>query len=162
MDLQEIFAFSVSPLEIVVRGTSVYWFLFVVFRLVLRRNVGSIGIADVLVLVIIADAIQNAMAGEYTSVTDGCLLVSTIVFWNVVVDWLAYRWAFLRKLLEPRPLLLIRDGQLLRHNMRKELVTEDELLAQLRKQGVEKVQEVKRAFMETDGKVTVIQHKQPG
>ena len=109
-----------------------------------------------------ADAIQNAMAGEYTSVTDGCLLVSTIVFWNVVVDWLAYRWAFLRKLLEPRPLLLIRDGQLLRHNMRKELVTEDELLAQLRKQGVEKVQEVKRAFMETDGKVTVIPHKQAG
>ena len=162
MDLQEIFSFSVSPLEIVVRGTSVYWFLFVVFRLVLRRNVGSIGIADVLVLVIIADAIQNAMAGEYTSVTDGCLLVSTIVFWNVVVDWLAYRWTFLRKLLEPRPLLLIRDGQLLRHNMRKELVTEDELLAQLRKQGVEKVQEVKRAFMETDGKVTVIPHKQAG
>jgi uncharacterized membrane protein YcaP (DUF421 family) len=162
MDLQEIFSFSVSPLEIVVRGTSVYWFLFVVFRLVLRRNVGSIGIADVLVLVIIADAIQNAMAGEYTSVTDGCLLVSTIVFWNVVVDWLAYRWSFLRKLLEPRPLLLIRDGQLLRHNMRKELVTEDELLAQLRKQGVEKVQEVKRAFMETDGKVTVIPHKQAG
>ena len=162
MDLQEIFSFSVSPLEIVVRGTSVYWFLFVVFRLVLRRNVGSIGIADVLVLVIIADAIQNAMAGEYTSVTDGCLLVSTIVFWNVVVDWLAYRWSFLRKLLEPRPLLLIRDGQLLRHNMRKELVTEDELLAQLRKQGVEKVQEVKRAFMESDGKVTVIPHKQAG
>ena len=162
MDLQEIFSFSVSPLEIVVRGTSVYWFLFVVFRLVLRRNVGSIGIADVLVLVIIADAIQNAMAGEYTSVTDGCLLVSTIVFWNVVVDWLAYRWSFLRKLLEPRPLLLIRDGQLLRHNMRKELVTEDELLAQLRKQGVEKVQEVKRAFMETAGKVTVIPHKQAG
>jgi uncharacterized membrane protein YcaP (DUF421 family) len=162
MDWQEVFGFSISPLEILVRGTTVYWFLFTIFRVVLRRNVGSIGLADVLVLVIIADAIQNAMAGEYTSVTDGCLLVATIVFWNVVVDWLAYRWAFLRKVLEPRPLPLIRDGQLLRHNLRKELVTEDELMAQLRKQGIERVQEVKRAFMETDGNVTVIPMKKPG
>jgi uncharacterized membrane protein YcaP (DUF421 family) len=159
IDWQEVFGFSVAPLEMLVRGTLMYWFLFLVFRVILRRNVGSVGIADILVLVIIADAAQNGMAGEYKSITDGCTLIASIVFWNYLVDWLSYRWPFLRKLLEPQPLLLIRDGQLLRHNMRKELIYEEELLAQLRQQGVEKPQEVKRAYMESDGTVTVIQRK---
>jgi uncharacterized membrane protein YcaP (DUF421 family) len=162
IDWQEVFGFSVAPLEMFVRGTLMYWFLFLTFRVVLRRNVGSVGIADILVLVIIADAAQNGMAGEYKSITDGCILIASIVFWNYLVDWLSYRWAVLRKLLEPQPLLLIRDGQLLRHNMRKELVSEDELLAQLRQQGVEKAQEVKRAYMESDGTVTVIQRQKAG
>jgi uncharacterized membrane protein YcaP (DUF421 family) len=159
LDWQEVFGISVAPLELVVRGTAVYWFLFLIFRLILRRNVGSVAIADILVLVIIADAAQNAMAGEYTSVTDGCILVGTIVAWNYMLDWLSYRWKPLRVLLEPLPLLLISDGRLQRHNMRKELVSEEELTAQLRQQGIEKVDEVKRAFMEADGTVTVIPHK---
>ena len=109
IDWQEVFGFSVAPLEMLVRGTLMYWFLFLIFRVILRRNVGSVGIADILVLVIIADAAQNGMAGEYKSVTDGCILIATIVFWNYLVDWLSYRWDFLRKLLEPQPLLLIRE-----------------------------------------------------
>jgi uncharacterized membrane protein YcaP (DUF421 family) len=152
----ELFASSIGPLEIIVRGTAMYWFLFLIFRLILRRNVGSVGLADVLVLVIIADAAQNAMAGEYTSVTDGCLLITTLVGWNYLLDALSYHWPALRRLLQPPPLLLIRDGELLRHNMRKELVSEDELMSQLREQGVEKVEEVKQAFMESTGTVTVI------
>ena len=68
LDLGRLFAFSVSPLELIVRGSAVYWFLFLIFRIILRRNVGSIAIADVLVLVVIADAAQNAMAGSYESV----------------------------------------------------------------------------------------------
>ena len=161
LDWHELFGSSIGVLELIVRGTSMYWFLFLIFRVILRRNVGSIAIADVLLLVIIADASQNAMAGEYTSVTDGFVLVGTIVFWNYMLDLLAYRWKALRRFLEPPPLLLVRDGQLLRQNMRRELVTEDELLAQLRQQGVDKLQQVKRAFMESDGSVTVIQHRKP-
>jgi uncharacterized membrane protein YcaP (DUF421 family) len=159
IDWQELFGISVAPLELIVRGTAVYWFLFLIFRLILRRNVGSVAIADILVLVIIADAAQNAMAGEYTTVTDGFILVGTIVAWNYLLDWMSYHWKPLRTLLEPQPLLLISDGRLQRHNMRKELVSEQELIAQLRQQGVEKVEEVKRAFMEADGTVTVIPRK---
>jgi uncharacterized membrane protein YcaP (DUF421 family) len=159
IDWQQLFGVSVPPLELIVRGTAVYWFLFLIFRLILRRNVGSVAIADILVLVIIADAAQNAMAGEYTTVTDGFILVATIVAWNYLLDWMSYRWKPLRALLEPKPLLLISDGRLQRHNMRKELVSEQELVAQLRQQGIEKVDEVKRAFMEADGTVTVIPRK---
>ena len=84
--LRELFAFSLSPLEIVLRGSAVYWFLFLLLRFVLRRDGGSLGIADILLLVLIADASQNAMAGEYKSIADGFLLVATIAGWNWAVD----------------------------------------------------------------------------
>ena len=71
----ELFAITVPPWELILRGTLMYWFLFLVFRFVMRRDVGAIGVADVLLLVLIADASQNAMSGGYESVTDGAILV---------------------------------------------------------------------------------------
>jgi len=159
LDLGRLFAFSVSPLELIVRGSAVYWFLFLIFRIILRRNVGSLAIADVLVLVVIADAAQNAMAGSYESVSDGFVLVGTIVLWNVALDFAAYRFAPLRRLLEPRPLPLVRNGRLLRHNLRKEFLTEDEVTAQLREKGIEDLAQVKQACMESDGQISVIKNE---
>ena len=92
------------------RGTAMYWFLFVLFRVVLRRDTGSLAIADVLLLVIIADAAQNAMSGSYQSVTDGFILVGTIAGWNLLVDWLSFRFERFRKVFEPQPLQLVRDA----------------------------------------------------
>jgi hypothetical protein len=91
IDWQQMFALSVSPLELIIRGSLIYCFLFLIFRVILRRDVGAIGIADVVVLVLIADAASNAMSGEYKSITDGVILVSTIVAWNVLLDWLSFR-----------------------------------------------------------------------
>lgn len=155
-DLQELFVFTMSPLELVIRGTAMYWFLFTIFRFVLRRDVGSIAIADVLLLVIIADASQNAMAGEYKSVADGMVLVSTIVGWNYLIDWAAFRFKVVHKLLEAPPLPLIRHGKILRRNLRQEFLSEDDLAAELRKQGVAHIQEVSHAYMEGDGHISVI------
>jgi uncharacterized membrane protein YcaP (DUF421 family) len=158
-DLGALFSFSVSPLEIFVRGTATYWFLFVLFRFVLRRDVGALALTDVLLLVLIADASQNAMAGSYESVLDGFVLVATIAGWSYLLDWLCYHCEPVRKLLEPRPLELIRDGQLLRAHMRRELVTTEELLAALRAQGLEQPSQVQRATMESDGTISVIAKK---
>ena len=158
-DLAQLFVLRVSPLELFVRGSAVYWFLFLIFRVVMRRNVGSIAIADILVLVVIADAAQNAMAGGYDSITEGFVLVGTIVGWNVALDVLAYRFARLRRLLEAPPLLLVRDGRMLHHHLRREFLTEDEVLAKLREKGVENVTEVKQAYMEGDGSISVIRKK---
>jgi len=155
-DLGALFRITVDPLEIVVRGTVMYWFLFALFRFVLRRDVGSIGIADVLLVVLIADASQNAMAGGYGSITDGCVLVATIAGWNYALDWAAFHFPALRRVVEPPPLPLIRDGTMLRKNMRRELVTVDELSAKLRAHGIETFGQVKLAFMESDGEITVI------
>ena len=156
MNWGDLFGLTVSPLEIFVRGSIVYWFIFLIFRLVLRREVGAIGVADVLVVVLIADASQNAMAGDYRSITDGLLLISTIVFWNFLVDWLAFRWPWLGHVLEPPPLLLIEHGRMNRANMRREFLTPDELRSKLREKGVEDLTQVKRAVMESDGEISVI------
>jgi uncharacterized membrane protein YcaP (DUF421 family) len=73
---------SLHIAEIILRGTIVYLFLFVLLR-ILRRGAGAIGISDLLVVVLIADAAQNAMASEYKSITEGLILVTTIVFWGL-------------------------------------------------------------------------------
>jgi uncharacterized membrane protein YcaP (DUF421 family) len=155
IDWQAVFVPTVSPLEIIFRGTLVYLLLFAVLR-VLRREAGGLGIADVLVIVLIADASQNAMSNEYKSITEGAILVATILFWDYMLDFLAYRFPRFQRLVRPKALPLIKDGKLLRKNMRQEMITEDELLSQLRQQGMEGPAGVKKAYLEADGNVSVI------
>jgi uncharacterized membrane protein YcaP (DUF421 family) len=159
MDWSEIFGLTVSPWELVIRGSAMYLFLFVLFRVVVRRRVGSIGMADILILVIVADAAQNGMSGEYRSVTDAFILVGTLIGWNMLIDWLTFRIPRLQKILEPPPLLLIDDGRVLWRHLRREFVSETELLSKLREHGVRDPAEVEKAFMEPDGQVTVLKKK---
>ena len=156
LDWGEIFGINVSPLELIIRGTAMYLFLFLLFRVVVRRRVGAIGMADILILVIIADAAQNGLSGEYKSVTEGAILIGTIIGWNMLIDWLNFRVPALRDWLEPPPLLLIRDGRIIHRNLRHEFVTEDELKSKLREKGVKEYSEVVEAHMESDGTISVI------
>jgi uncharacterized membrane protein YcaP (DUF421 family) len=159
IDWTAVFGFSVPPLELVVRGTAMYFFLWLLFRAVIKRRVGAIGMADLLVLVIIADAAQNAMAGEYTSVADGIVLVGTIVLWNYLFDWLGFRFPHLQRWLEPPALLVVDRGRILWRNMRLELLSRDELDAKLRENGVRELSEVDKAFVEPDGQISVVKKK---
>jgi uncharacterized membrane protein YcaP (DUF421 family) len=159
IDWGELFGLSVPALELVIRGSAIYWFLFFIFRFILRREIGSIGITDVLFVVIIADAAQNAMAGEYKSITDGFILIATIVAWNVLLDWLNFKFPTLRSVIEARPLLLVHNGSLVVPNLDKELLTQEEVLAKLRGQGIENLEEVKAAYLENDGTVSVIKRR---
>lgn len=155
-DWSEVLAFSLHPLELVLRGTVMYWLLFLMFRFVLRRDAGSIGLADVLLLVLIADASQNAMAGEYRSIADGIVLVATIGSWNWIIDWAGYRSALLRRFLQAPAALLVRDGRVLQANLRRELITRDELMGALHREGLTRIEQVERAWMESDGSITIV------
>lgn len=157
-DLSALLALSMNPLELFVRGTLMYWFLFLLFRFVLRRDVGSIAVADVLLLVLIADASQNAMAGGYETVSDGVVLVATIAGWNWLFDWAAFRVGWVRRFLEAKPLQLVIDGKLQRRNLRKEMISQEELMAALREQGVDALEKVKLATMESDGEISVVKN----
>jgi uncharacterized membrane protein YcaP (DUF421 family) len=156
VDWGTVFVPKTPLLEIVVRGTLVYLALFAMLRLVLKRQSGAIGVSDLLVVVLIADAAQNAMAGDYKSVPDGVLLVAVIIFWSYALDWLGHRYPRVGRFLHPPPLLLVEDGRMHRRNMRAELITPEELMSQLREQGVEHLARVKRAYMEGDGKLSVV------
>lgn len=161
VDWERLFAFDTPWLEIVLRGSAIYLGLFLLLRLVLKRQAGTVGITDLLVIVLIADAAQNAMADDYQSITDGLLLVAVIVFWSHTLDWLGYKFPALNRFVHPPPLPLIRNGVLLRRNMRRELITEPELLTQLREQGVLDIKDVKMACMEGDGQVSVVPFDKP-
>lgn len=155
-DWHQIFVPQTSLVEMVLRGTVTYVGLFAILRFFMKRQTGVMGIADLLVVVLIADAAQNAMGAEYKSLTEGAVLVLTIVFWNFAIDWLGYHVPWLARFTRPAPLALVVDGRVLRKNLREEMITDEELMSQLRQQGIEEVGEVKRAFIEGDGRISVI------
>jgi uncharacterized membrane protein YcaP (DUF421 family) len=156
VDWHKLFVPSTPVLETVLRGTLMYLALFVLMRSVLQRETGSVRLTDLLVIVLLADAAQNALADDYASIPDGILLVATILFWSRALNWLTFRFRPLERLLHPAPLPLARDGRLLRRNMARELVTEEELMSQLRLQGVDDLAEVKAVHMEGDGRFSVV------
>lgn len=158
-DWGDVFKLGTPLLEIFVRGSAMYLGIFVLLRVVLRREVGTVGLPDILMIVFLADAAQNGMAGEYTTVTDGLLLVCVIVFWNVLLDQLAFHSDFVARFVHPPPVRLVKDGHMMRRNMRRESVTEDELWTHLRAQGIEELAEVKSAQIEGNGEITVIKRE---
>jgi len=156
VDWGELFGLSVPLFEILIRGTAMYWFLFLIFRFVVRRELGGVGVGDILIMVIVADAAQNAMAGEYKSITDGFVLVATLIGWNVLLDWMCFRYPAVRRLFSPASLILVENGKLVKRNMRREFISEEELWGKLREAGVESLGQIKRACVEPDGQISVI------
>ena len=144
-----------SILEILLRGTIMYLGMFALLR-VFRRQSGAVGTADLLVIVVIADAAQNGMAGESKSITEAMALVAVIVLWDWAFDWLGFKSKFAADLLEPKPLPLIKNGRLIKDNLDKEMITKDELMSQLRLQGIEKLSDVKSCMLESNGKFSII------
>jgi uncharacterized membrane protein YcaP (DUF421 family) len=151
-----VFEPSIGIAEIVLRGTIMYLGLFAILRFMARRQAGQFGPADLLVIVLIADAAQNGLGKEYGSVTEGLVLVLTIVVWEYLIDWLSWRFPAVGKILNPKPLTLIENGEICAKALQKEMLTEDELWSQLRQQHVERFQEVKLAKLEGDGRLSVL------
>ena len=147
-----------SVAEIIIRGTLMYLGLFLLMRFAMKRQTGSFSLADVLLIVIIADAAQNGFSKQYESVTEGLILISTIIFWNFAIDWLSHKSPAFSRLVSPPPLLLIRDGQMMRKNLRQELITTEEMMSNLRQQGISEIAQVKRAYLEADGHISVIEN----
>jgi uncharacterized membrane protein YcaP (DUF421 family) len=161
IDWNAILQPSIGVLEVVVRGSIMYLALFVILRFVARRQSGRMGTADLLVIVLIADAAQNALGKDYQSVTEGIALVITIVGWEYLFDWLGWRFAALRPWLHAPPLQLVSGGQVLDENMRREMLTEDELRAALRQNGIDDLRGVEGLYIEQNGHFSLIKRR-PG
>ena len=155
IDWRAVFVPTMHPLELILRGSIIYLLILVGLRL-FRREAGALSTADLLVIVLVADAAQNAMGSDYKSIPEGAILIATIFGWNWLLDWLAFRYRWVHRLLHPAPLELVRDGRVNRRNLRKEMMTMDDLAEQLREHGVENVAQVKRCFLEADGHLSVI------
>lgn len=152
---------TVALPELVLRGSVMYLVIFALMR-ILRRDAGTLSIADLILVVLVADAAQNGMASEYHSITEGVVLVGTIFAWNHGLDWMAFRYRWAHRIINPPPLPLIRDGRVLRQNLRKEMLTLDDLKEQLREHGVDDISTVKRSYIESDGQLSVIRTTDSG
>ena len=161
IEWNSVFVPSLGIAEIVIRGTLMYLGLFVILRFMGRRQAGHFGPADLLVIVLIADAAQNGLGKEYQSVTEGLVLVMTIVAWEYLIDWLTYRFPALRPVLRPPSLTLVKEGRIVEEAMRKEMLSIDDLASQLRQQQVEDIAEVKLAKLEGDGRLSVLRREVP-
>ena len=130
------------------------------FRLVLNRQGGGIGLPDIMLVVLVSECVSASISAEAKSVPNGLIAVLALLFWNYLLDLLAYRWRWLRRLLEPQPCLIVQDGQPVRKNLDRERISDDELAAQLREQGIDDVKDVKAAYIEAEGTVSVIPKKE--
>lgn len=156
IDFQGMLTFTVSPWELMIRGTLMFWFLLMIFRFVLRRDMGDVGVSDFLFVVILGDAAQNAMIGEGTSAIDGMVLIGTLAAWNFLLDWLGYRIPAVERFVSGRKVCLVRHGRLQRRAMRREFITDEDIMAKIREQGLERPEQVRRMFLEADGQISVI------
>jgi uncharacterized membrane protein YcaP (DUF421 family) len=156
IDWGGMFVPGISPLESILRGTVVYFILIALFRILPRRTTGDVGMMDLLLVVLIAEAANSAMASDSMSLVDGVILVITLVGWNYVINKLTYAIPALERLISQPPLPIVENGRLLRRNMSTEQITIEELEHQLRQNGIDDVKNVKTATVESDGHITFV------
>ena len=142
--------------EFVLRGVVMYFFLLILLRLTGRRQIGQLAPFDMILLLVLSNAVQNAMNGGDNSVTGGIISACTLVAMNAVVGELTYRSKFLEGLIEGRPVPLIHDGHVHQRNLRRFKMTTHELNASLRAAGVACPDHVLHATLETTGQLTVV------
>lgn len=162
VDWASVFLPTQPVLELVVRASAMYFVLFALLRLVLRRHTGTLGTSDLLVVVLVAEIAGNGITADSFSVVGGAVSVGTVLMWTYVIEWLQYHVPCLERLVREPKLKLIADGRLLRRNMRAELITFEELMTQLREQGVEDCSQVKAAYVEADGRISILRHEGQG
>ena len=147
--------------EFVVRAVVVYLFLLVLLRLTGKRQVGQLAPFDLVLLLVLSNAVQNSMNGGDNSITGGLIVASTLVGLNSCVSWLTYSSKTLEAIIEGRPVILVHDGRIDHEALRQVKMTTHELEASLRAAGFAGPAEVRFAVLENTGKVSVIPMHSP-
>jgi uncharacterized membrane protein YcaP (DUF421 family) len=144
-------------MDIVVRSIIVFLFIWVLMRLVGRRELSSMEPFDLIIIIVIGDLVQQAATQQDMSVTGAILSAGTIGLMTVAFSWFSWRFPRTRPVLDGKPIVIVEDGKPLMDNMRRERVTIEELAAQARLKGIESLDSVKWAVLETGGQVSFIQ-----
>ena len=143
-------------ISVVARTAIVYVFLVLGLRLAGRREVGQLSIFDLVVILVISDAVQNSMVGENVSLFGGIAAAATLITLDRLLSVATGRWTRLRRALEGEPVMLAKDGKVMDAALRRERIDRDELDAAIRGHGIESVADVALAVLETNGSISVI------
>jgi uncharacterized membrane protein YcaP (DUF421 family) len=155
-DWASLFVPDKSLFESFLRGTVVYFAVLILVRVFPKRQIGSVGLTDILLLVLLSECVSQVLNANSVSLGNGIVAVAALMFWNFLLDRLSFHWAWLERLLEPKPVVLIRDGALIEENLRSERLSNDELYTQLRQHGFDDISRIKLAMIESEGKVSVV------
>ena len=139
----------------VVRGAVVYLAVLLLLRLGGKRQIGQMGAGEFVAILLISNAMQNAMNGGDNSVSGGLILAAVIIALSVLVAWLTYRSRRWAVWLEGRPTLLVHHGTVLHDHLRGELLSPSELRTMMRRQGIHSFEEVEVAILESDGHLSI-------
>jgi uncharacterized membrane protein YcaP (DUF421 family) len=151
-----IFKLSIPWWELILRAAIIYAVFFIGLRLFGKRELGQFTTFDLVLILLVANALQPAITGPDNSLTGGVIIILTLLLLNRGVAWLRSRWTWLDDLIEPPPTVIAREGRWLEKAMEKEgLSIEDGKMA-LREHGVARVEDVKLAVLEEDGSISVI------
>jgi uncharacterized membrane protein YcaP (DUF421 family) len=143
-------------MDLVLRATVVFFFVFLVTRVVGKRELGSLEPFDFILLVVVGDLVQQGVTQSDYSVTGAIIVISTIALLTVALSFVNFRFRRLRSLLEGEPVVLVEDGHVIDRNMRRERITRAELEAEGRQQQVDGISAMRWAVLETAGKISII------
>ena len=154
-DWPGIFTLETPLADLLARGSVLYLGVLVLMRVMPRRSGGELARMDLVFVLLIAEAATHGF-GDYTSVTDAFVVIITLMAWDYLINVLSYRFPAFERLIAARAVQVVRDGRLLRRNMRREFLTEDELMGFLRREGIEDLSVVKSVCVESEGRLSVV------
>ncbi len=157
MTMSDLFDLAMPWWEFVLRAIVVYVLVLGMVRMSGKRALGQFTPFDVLLIVLLGNAVQNALLGKDTSLGGGLLLAATLVVLNYAVGWVSSRSLAVERLVEGEPVLIARHGELLESVLRQELVTRADFDVAMRQQGCRDIAEVELALLETNGHITIVQ-----
>lgn len=144
-------------MDIMLRATVIFFALYILVRLMGKRELGQMTPFELIVLVVIGDLIQQGVTQNDFSLTGAIIAISTIAFWALAMSWLSYLSSRAERLLEGEPRVIIRDGELMTHNLRRDRLTVAEIESEMRLAGIAHMRDVAWAIVEPRGKISFIQ-----
>lgn len=146
-----------APLaDVALRSGVIYIFLVLAFRLFGKRELSQLSIGDLVLIVLISNAVQNAMVGENTSLMGGITAALVLFLLNSILAFFIYKFKSFRKVMQTEPLQLVYNGKINTKNLENVLMSEDELMEAIREHGLSDISAVSLAMLETDGNISVI------
>ena len=143
-------------MDIVLRAIVAFIVLFLLLRVLGRRELSSMEPFDLILLVVVGDLIQQGVTQSDMSFTGSMLAIGTFAILTVAASWLVYRFRRVRKVLDAEPLIILQDGKLIEHNLRHERLTEDEVAAAARQQQIASLDGIAWAVLEGNGRISFI------
>jgi uncharacterized membrane protein YcaP (DUF421 family) len=143
-------------MDIVLRATAMFFIVFALLRLLGKRELGQMTPFEVVSLVVMGDLIQQGITHNDLSLTGATLAIGTFAFWTVTIGWIVYLFPHLKRSLEGEPRVIVRDGELLEDNLRRDRVTRSEVESEMRLAGIGSMKDVAWGILEPQGKISFI------